>query len=84
MANSIKIYGGVRVNHNHELTTLEYIPDLWDMFGWDIANDPKANECAHLITRELMCFGYIDLSAMLTNGGFLTVELLPVEDGEED
>ena len=80
MKKSIKIYDGIRVNHNHELTELKYLPDLWELFNWDIVNDPKAKECADIITRELLCFGYIDLSQMLTKGGLLTVEMLPPKD----
>ena len=76
---SIKIYDGIRVNYDHEISELKYICDLWDMFGWDTENDPQAKECASLITRELLCFGHIDLTE-LANGKLLLVEMLPPKD----
>ncbi len=79
MKKSIKIYDGVRVNYDHEITELDYICDLWEMFNWDIKNDPNAKECSVAITRELFCFGFVDLSPM-ANGHLLTVEIIPVKD----
>lgn len=76
---SIKIYEGVRVNANHKVINLKYIPDIWNLFKWDIKNDKNAKECADLITRELLMFGYIDLTD-LNQGKMLIVELLPVKD----
>ena len=78
---SIEIYHGVRVNHNHELIYLDYIPDIWKLFGWDIENDAEAKEASLLITRELFCFGFIDLTQM-ADGKLLTIELLPPEEKE--
>ena len=79
MAKSIKVYDHLRVNHNHELITVESFPDLCDMFNWDIKDDPNAKECSLMITRELICFGFIDLSPMMQDGSILTVELIPAE-----
>jgi len=75
----IKIYEGVRVNYDHEITELNYICELWDMFGWDIKNDPQAKECADMITRDLLLFHYVDLTKM-ANGKMLIVELIPPKD----
>lgn len=74
---AIKIYDGVRVIHDHEIVNLDHICDLWELFNWDVKNDPNAKECADIITRELICFGFMDLTKMTNSGKMLTVELLP-------
>lgn len=77
MSQSIKLYGGVKVITSDEIIKLKYIPDLWDMFKWDIKNDPMAKECSIEITRQLIGFGRCDLSQATQNGNTLIVELLP-------
>ena len=80
MTKSIKLYESVRVIHDHEVINLDHICDIWDLFNWDIENDPEAKTCADMVTRELVCFGFIDLSRMTNSGKMLTIELLPPED----
>lgn len=78
---TIKIWDGVRVTTSSESEVVESPSDLWKMFGWDIENDPNAKECSQIITRELFCFGHIDLSQM--NGGkTLLLSVIPASESE--
>lgn len=70
----IELYHGLTVTYKGETERLDYICDLWPMFGWDIQNDPKAKECSMEITRELVCFGECTLRA---NDGTVLINLLP-------
>ena len=79
---TIKLYDGVKVITEDGTQTVKYLPDLWKMFKWDIENDPNAKECAGIITRELICFGRIDLSAM-NHGRLLHLVLIPAQDETE-
>ncbi len=65
---TIKIFpNGVDLVVDGERTNCKSPCELWDALGWDIENDKNADECAGIVTRQLYCFGYIDLSA-LTDG----------------
>ena len=79
---TIKIMDGLKVITDDKIIELKEggFPALWDLFGWDIENDPNAKECATIITRELFCFGQINLSHM-NNGKLLLVEVIPVKEG---
>lgn len=79
----IKIWDGWKINHNGEETICESPKDVWEFFGWDIENDPNADGCASLITREMYCFGFIDISQMLTDGGTLTITAIPPTENDE-
>lgn len=91
MAKTIKLWDGWKVIYDGEETICKGPLEVWDMFNWDIENDPKANECALMVTREMFCFGHIDLSP-LCPGHKLTIDVIPcsdredveVEDGEDD
>lgn len=63
----INLFESLVLNVDGEKTIIHNFPELWEAFGWDIQNDSNADECAKMVTRELICFGFIDLSA-LTNG----------------
>ena len=75
------IFDGVKVITGKETIVVSGPTDLWNLFGWDIKNDPNAKECASMITRELFCFGKIDLTAMY-NGRKLMLEAIPAKESE--
>lgn len=79
---SIKIMDGLKVITSNGITELREggFPALWDYFGWDIENDPMADQCAIEITRQLMCFGRVDLSEFAEGTSTLIVEVIPVQD----
>jgi hypothetical protein len=77
---NIELYSGVRINNNHKLIELKYIPDIWEYFGWDIHKNKKEEDAAREITRHLICFGFLDLTKMNRNGQLLTLELLPPKE----
>lgn len=60
----IKMYDDVTVTVDGETESVQNMPNLWKWLRWDIENDPSAKECADLITRELLCFGEADISAL--------------------
>lgn len=72
----IKIAGGVILNYDGMEEVLKGPADIWQVFKWDIVNDENAKQCADIIARELLCFGYIDLSAMC-NGHTCTLTMIP-------
>lgn len=74
---SLKLYDGIKLTHNGNVDILKCFPDIWVRFGWDIESDREADKCASMITRELIAFGFIDLS-MLTDGEELKLEIIPV------
>lgn len=84
---SIKLWDGWKLSYDGKETICKTPPEVWEYFGWDIENDPDASECASIITREMYCFGYMDLSA-LCPGHTLTAEVIPVgtleKEEEED
>lgn len=64
----VKIFpNGFNLIVDGEKEHINSILELWEALNWDIENDENASECAGIVTRELYCFGEIDLSA-LTNG----------------
>lgn len=71
---TIKLWNGWRVNHNGEVIECNSPLEVWELLGWDIENDKNASECATEITRQMFCFGFVDLSKMLTKKGTLTIE----------
>ena len=74
---SIKLYDGVIVKSDGKEIRLDYIADLWPLFKWDIENDESASAAALEVTRQLMAFGYVDMSAAIPKGHTLTVEIIP-------
>lgn len=80
---SIKIWDGIRVTTATESEVVKSPSDLWDLFGWDIKNDPAAKECSLAITRELFCFGRVDLTEM-NNGKTLFLSVVPASESEVD
>lgn len=74
---SIELYKGVIVCHKGKVTNLDYICELWDLFGWDIKNNKDADECAKAITRQLFIYGYIDLKD--NDGCPIHIEIAPSE-----
>ena len=79
---SIKLWDGIRIVTDRDTEIVDAPCDLWKVFGWDIENDPDAKECASIITRELFCFGRIDLSPM--NGGkTLLLVAIPSKESED-
>lgn len=74
---SIKILDGVNVCTENEKVFCEGPTDIWKLFKWDVENDPNAKECATIITRELLTWGEIDLSAM-NKGKKLLLKVVPV------
>lgn len=81
MAKSIKLWDGVRIITDDGVQIVESPADLWEVFGWDIENDANAKECSLIITRELFCFGEIDLSAMY-GGKTLLLKVIPATESE--
>lgn len=62
---TIKLCDYVSVKVDGEETKLSNKPsDLWDFLGWDIKNDKNADECAKIVTQQLFCFGFCDLSPL--------------------
>lgn len=76
---TIKIWDGVNIITDKETIFCEGARDIWRVFGWDIDNDPNAQECARIIHTELFCFGRCDLSAM-NHGKKLLLEVVPCND----
>lgn len=76
--NTIKLWDGIRVTTDTDSEIVESPVELWELFNWDIENDPNAKECAQLITRELFCFGHVDLSEM-NNGKTLYLSVVPAK-----
>ena len=83
MTRHIKLWEGWEVNHNGEKTICKSPKEVWNLFGWDIENDKEADECASMITREVYCFGFIDLTPMC-NSGTLTITAILPKKGEEE
>lgn len=80
---SIKLWDGWRIIHNGEITVCNSPKEVWDWFGWDIENDKNASECATEITKQMYCFGYIDLTPLCTKrGDHLFLEVIPSSDCE--
>lgn len=73
----IKLYDGVIVKSDGEEIRLDHIADLWPLFKWDIKNDESAKAAALEVTRQLIAFGYVDMSAAIPKGHTLTVEIIP-------
>lgn len=73
---TIKIWDGVNVITENETIFCESPCDIWELFNWDIENDPNAKECSLEITRQLFCFHEIDLSAM-NHGKKLVLRVVP-------
>lgn len=79
---SIKIWEGWRVYYDGKVTECKSPTEVWDLFGWDIENDPQAKKCATEITRQMYCFGHLDLTEM-AKGKSLILDVIPVkEEGE--
>lgn len=70
---TIKLWDGWKVTYDGEETVCKSPPEVWELFKWDIDNDPNAKECADIITREIYCFGSIDISVMCP-GHTLTIK----------
>ena len=84
MARTIKLWDGWRMTYDGEETICKTPPEVWEYLGWDIENDANASECASIITREVYCFGHMDLS-QLCPGHTLTVDVIPCSsNGEEE
>lgn len=81
---TIKLYDGIKIITSREIRNVKYIPDVWDAFGWDIHNDKIANECSLEITKQLICFGRVDLSQFTTDGSTLILEVIPVSEEEQE
>ena len=81
MAKTVKLWDGVRIITDDGVQIVGSPADLWEVFGWDITSDPNAKECSKLITRELFCFGEIDLSAMY-GGKTLLLKIIPAAESE--
>lgn len=75
----IKLWDGIRIITETENEIVEGPADLWKTFGWDIENDTDAKECATIITRELFCFGQIDLTQM-NHGNLLFLKVVPAKN----
>lgn len=78
---SIKLWDGIKVITEDETITVKMPVDLWELFGWDIENDPAAKECSIEITKHLLCFGKIDLTPM-NNGKLLYLVTIPATESE--
>lgn len=77
---SIKLWDGWKITYDGEETICSNPPEVWEFFGWDIENDSNADECAKIITKEIYCFGHMDLSK-LCPGHKLTIDVIPVKEG---
>lgn len=80
MKRYIKLYDGVKVNYDGEEFEVKVISELWDIFHWDIKNDPHAKEASLNVTRNLIAMGYCDLTPAMPEGHTLTVEIIPVKE----
>lgn len=78
MARKIKIYDGVKITYKGEVSRVDYISDIWDLFGWDIENDDNAKQCADAITRHLIGFGWCEIPD--DNGRTISIDIIPVRD----
>ena len=76
----IKLYEGVIIEHKGETIKLDYIPQIWEQFGWDTENDKDAKACALAITRELICYG--DFKTQDANGREIYIKLIPPKEEE--
>ena len=66
MSKTIKIFpNGVDLIIDGESENFDSPLKLWEALGWDIKNDEQASECATIVTRNLYCFGEIDLSSLV-------------------
>lgn len=79
---AIKLWNGWRVYYDGKVKVCESPVEVWEMFNWDIENDPKAKECATEITRQMMMFGHLDLTKM-AHGKSLVLDVIPVSDDYE-
>ena len=77
---TIKLFEGVKVVYDGEETIVKSPAELWEMFNWDIKNDPEADAAASEVTRQLIGWGYIDMTPAMPNGHTLTVEIIPVKE----
>ena len=65
MSKTIKIFpNGVDLIIDGESENFDSLLKLWEALEWDIKNDEQASECATIVTRNLYCFGEIDLSSL--------------------
>lgn len=77
---SMKLWDGWRVYDGKE--TRDYVSpvDVWDAFGWDIENNKNHREWSTEITRQMYCFGHIDLTEAV--GRTLVLDVIPTTNDE--
>lgn len=74
----IKIADGVKLTYGEKVFISEGMRSIWECFGWDIDNDPNAEECANIITRTLFGMGYMDITEASEEGIKTELEIIPV------
>lgn len=77
---TIKLYDGVRIKTDGQTYDVQYIADIWEMFDWDIENNPLEKEASLEITRSLIGFGFIDLTPSMPSGHTMTIEVIPCKE----
>ena len=79
---TVKMADGDKVTHVVNGKKQVYImtgnAQLWELLGWDVEHDENAKACADIVVRELLCFGYFDISATMPKGEQLIIEIIPV------
>lgn len=80
MTKTIKLYDGVIVKTDGKEYKFDYIPEIWEAFGWDVENNPEQNNAALEITRALIGCGYCDLTFSMPEGHTMEIELIPAKD----
>ena len=76
----IKIMDGVEVNYDGEIIRVERPSELWELFHWDVENDPDARAAASEVNRWLYATGYLDMTPTMPKGHTLTLRAIPVKD----
>lgn len=76
MSRTIKIMDGVKVITSDGIKRLNSPLALWKYMGWDIKKDEMASKCATEITRNLLCFGRVDLSEFAEGTSTFIIEAI--------
>lgn len=76
----IKICDGFKLITSDKVYRLKSPMEIWKAFGWDIDKDKEASASATEITRQLLCFGRIDLSQFTGDHKTCIIEVIPADN----
>lgn len=72
---SIKIMDGLKVITSDGVKRINGMKSLWKYMGWDLS-DKMTDQCATEITRNLICFGRVDLTEFTNPRSTFIIEVI--------